>query len=176
MNISVPDDLRAEMARFDDSENWSAIAAEAFRKRVAERIELWLRSQKGGDMNQVVDRLKASKVECEAQAAIKSAAREAAAIERLELSPARIAGEFWAKETASYEQLAKIGDLREREGARLIWLLHGHAAGLASDLGENAQEFWTTATGRDINDIDVGFVNDFIDGAYGVWRDVKDQI
>src|SRR3954469_15722001 len=40
MNISLPDTLREQMQPFDDKANWSALAAEAFRREVERLTEL----------------------------------------------------------------------------------------------------------------------------------------
>jgi hypothetical protein len=54
--ITVPPDLKARMDAVEEEVNWSAVAAQAFEQRLAQIIQ----RQGARDMNDVIDRLRAS--------------------------------------------------------------------------------------------------------------------
>ncbi len=87
LSISVPDELKAKMDKIESRVNWSSVAQTAFNKEITLQKPI-----EAGDMDQVVERLKASKEE-----SIKNDFAEGIKY-----------GAGWAALTASYEDLREI--------------------------------------------------------------------
>jgi len=132
------------------------------------------RGREFNDMSDVIERLRASKQEVVSD----------------EYEQGREAGEKWAKQTAEYAELRRLGELEEgmSQGDWESWFeTSGNSAfGAAERLvfaiqPENdhdrraTQEFWEFVGGEDTERTD-DFVRGFADGALSIWRDIKDQL
>src|SRR5436305_972571 len=115
INVYVPDSMKERMDALADQVNWSEAAQAAFNR------EIMNRNAKVENMEQVIERLKASKAEHEIS----------------ENQRGRKDGHKWACQLASYKDLKAISDL-ELEGADF-------AAQFDVALGNNPREgasFW----------------------------------
>jgi hypothetical protein len=171
MNISIPDDLRSRMDAVDQPVNWSAVAADAFERKLAEII-----SRRGAqDMQDVVNRLRASLKDHEGK----------------EYTAGHEAGEQWANSTAEASELKRLSKFQAKCGRdwddffdesmdpncaysiqeRLFFAINPDADG---DRGA-ASEFAETISGND-GDIGGAWLKGFAEGAIAVWEKVKDQL
>ena len=148
MNISIPDQLKADMDALS-SVNWSALAAEVFGREVR-------KSRKVDAMNieQVVERLRASYEE----------------VELVVEEEGHTAGVSWASETAGASELMWISVDRERAMEGLYEWRFG--TGPFRDIDQ--QDFWGLERGdRKPSRV---FVFGFVAGALEVWENVKDHM
>ena len=95
VSIYVPDEMKSRMDEHETAVNWSSVAQVAFDEEIKKRS--W---KKGADMDTVVERLRASKLEFEKEQA------EGGYDE----------GVQWAKEHASYPQLMKLAEMDHDDG------------------------------------------------------------
>jgi hypothetical protein len=167
--ITVPPDLKARMDAVDETVNWSAIACQAFEQKLADLIR-----QKGPtDMNEVIERLRASKQKFESE----------------QFTQGHEAGQEWAKDAAEAEELIQLGKLRDRCGWRDwdgFFATGDRDAYGASERfvfaiwperdGERAAatDFWEQLGVEDVPSDE--FVRGFAEGALSVWDQVKDQL
>jgi hypothetical protein len=169
-SISVPPDLRARMDKVKEPVNWSAIACQAFEAKLNEIAKV----KELKDMSDVIERLRASKQETASD----------------EYNHGVEAGEEWAKSTAEYAELRRLGELEERTSTvdweqffctgdsdaygaanRLVFAIQPDTEGSRMA----AEEFWEFTVGEDTELTD-DFVRGFADGALKVWHEVKDQV
>ena len=169
MNVSVPDEIRGRMEKVRQAVNWSAVATEAFVKKLAE-----IASRKSEqELHDVIHRLRASRID------------DVSEIERR----GRKAGTQWAKRQASFRQLERLAVFRKETpdvrqlawkapddgpallATRILGLDAGHLAG--AELRQRITDFW----GDDWeNAADDGWLDAFIDGAVGVWEMVSAKV
>lgn len=166
MTIYVQDELREMMKEFDQQANWSGVACEAFRSTVYQ-LRVLKAIQKGDDpMDDVIERLRASKED---------------AIEA-DKEKGRVVGSDWAKQTATYAQLRRLGNEFPSGVSTEI-----DALGLAKVILEeeclswsDMRDAWTDQIGIDEEEYDAdhtdGFFSGFIEGALEVWDEVKDEV
>jgi hypothetical protein len=149
INVSVPDSLRERMSALDDKVNWSEVAQTAFER------ELSTRNLEISDMEQVIERLRASKVD----------------YEKSENDRGRKAGREWACRFAQYHELKTISDL-ELEGT-------DYAQQIDVALGKNSRNgdsFWMDKEAGRIKYPTDQFVWGFWDAADDVFAEVHDKI
>jgi hypothetical protein len=149
INVYVPDSMKERMDALADQVNWSEAAQAAFNREIMNRnVEV-------ENMEQVIERLKASKAEYEIS----------------ENQRGRKAGHEWACRYASYGALKVVSDL-ELEGT-------GFAEQFDVALGNNPREgasFWIDEdTGRVKYPSDK-YVFGFWDAADDVFAQVEDKL
>jgi hypothetical protein len=151
INVSVPDGLRERMAALDKLVNWSEVAQVAFEREVSAR------TFKGGNMTEVIERIRASKAQ----------------FEQLQASQGRRHGAEWAQLYADYDELRRIAKLRLIE--------HGEAFAYQFDLalGNDPREdgsFWIDEdTGR-IEYPSDAYVEAYVEGVMSVWNEVEGHL
>src|SRR5258708_7816585 len=94
VTLYVPDDLKARMDEAGEAINWSAVAQRAFREAVA----LNSLRKEPTDMNEVVERLRASKER----------------VQEADEETGKAAGAQWARETAEFDELKRVAELALR--------------------------------------------------------------
>jgi hypothetical protein len=165
MTITIPASVKEQMDQVKEPVNWSAVAAEAFRRKVVE-----IRTQRSRSMTRekVIERLRS---------AGKADPRGAEA--------GREFGRKWAEEKALPRQLRNLA--KDPEGAfeepdpDEIYLrrLSSRLANLIADEGNlSPRDFWNVAVGADGDTLadDEDFARGFVAGALEVWEDVKDDL
>ena len=173
MNISLPSELKQEMDAVTESVNWSAIAADAFRRKL-----LALTSQREGkNMTEAITRLKA--------------AMEFESITEHELGGED--GKNWAMWTAKPKQLRLLSNHYERNGLQkfieaarnrsdehypalvLANVLYGmcHPDTLFDDEAEVYIENDLRTSVDDLNNIP--YLTGFVEAALEVWHLVNDE-
>jgi post-segregation antitoxin (ccd killing protein) len=149
INLSIPDNIKAEMDALDV--NWSEVARAAFDRELQIRKSIRIEN-----MNDVIERLRISK----------------ASAEGLDKASGRKAGQLWAQKHASFRHLRRIGnlDLDEGEGryASQVDVALGNSG---NDWGDS---FWND--GAYAEPPTEEYVEAFVEGATEVWEQVKDQI
>lgn len=173
--ISLPDELKEQMDAVE-GENWSAIAAEAFRKRLAE-LE-WLKRATKMTKESIVKRMQSAKDEegkenyLEGQAAGRQWAAKDATPKQLKRLAAyvedcdRNSVAWWDSETPMWNAPFSAPDYLffeispKDQGDR-------HAPG----------EFWEHVLGDEAEErYDADFLKGFGEGALAVWDEVKDEL
>jgi hypothetical protein len=166
--ISIPPDLKARMDAVDESVNWSALACQAFERKLAEIIK-----RKGsGNLSDVISRLRVSKRKFENE----------------QYQEGHAAGQVWAKEEAEAEELIRLRDWKNQCGndwddsfrdddqsaygacERLVFHIWPEDDG---DRGA-VSDFWVQRGYEDYRRGD--FVRGFADGALVIWNEVRDKI
>jgi len=163
MTISLPQELRSEMAKFD--ENWSSIAQEAFRKRLA-AIEHEKKARKG--MDSVIARLKASKEKSDDE----------------HFQRGKADGLEWAREHAEWTDLISIDRVfnSEHQGPDNVYCEHFQNTfeeALSPDNSDDfdREYFWSTHAGDDWKTlVDVSYLRGFVEGSLEVYEEVKDKV
>ena len=161
--VYVGESLGERMAAIGDTVNWSRVAAEAFEKKLAE-IAM---ERKGRTMEDVVQRLRASKLESESQ----------------EERRARAAGQEWAKHHAEWPELERVAEMVSDGGWG--WGIPNHSwselslSNINPDLDEeDAREkyprFWKENAGTE-NPSDE-FVFAFFEGAAEIYDQVQGEV
>ena len=170
--ITLPAELKAQMESVDEDVNWSAVASQAFKQKLAEIIQ-----RKGvRDMKDVIARLKASKAELQT--------------ERYNLGFS--AGQIWAKESADVAELERLESFRnDFQYGWNDWFqpnqndAYGPCELLAFQIrpgdGTNrasAGAFWEEAIGEDLEKLrwDGEYLRGFAEGALDIWEEVKGQL
>jgi len=162
--ISIPDDLKTLMDEGGETVNWSAVAADAFRRR--------LRELKEGNMDAVIERLRASK--------------EKRGLDYFALGEAR--GIEWAKRRAEY------GDLRRLERFDIVDMIHSFSdaqkftwaeqiaftilPGPGTHTRAEAAAFWKSTAGvlEPEHLKSVKFLQGFIRGAVAIYEQVNSAL
>lgn len=171
-NISVPVALKARMEKTKEAVNWSAVACEAFERKLDE-IQARKEVRK---MDDVIERLRASK----RQSAHKTAGEGAEA------------GRQWAKHRAEAIHLERLDRMRGRSGHYWDQTFDdnvGQSAYSGAELfvfaiepehDKNrtaASDFWGEELGDEWRGIAVGnYVQAFADGALEIWDEVSGKI
>jgi hypothetical protein len=147
MNISLPDALREQMQPFDDRANWSALAAEAFRREVDKLAEL------SSISDDVKRRLRQTEIED----------NESAGEEGVK------AGREWAKRHArmvhlrrldeAEDMLGRMGDVAPDDLARIILKDHEARWLDVPGIDEYPEDF----------EVEAGWVLGFVEGAMEVY-------
>jgi hypothetical protein len=168
--VSIPDDLKKRMDKVADQVNWSAVAASAFEKKLGEIAE----SKETKDMNDVIQRLRKSKIESEGET----------------FKEGRDAGKSWVENNAEVPELKRL-DRYHAENHRDAWYLctvESDAFSAAEHLaraitGDNdldrsgMREFWQGVLGDDEEKIhDDDFLKGFVDGAMELWSEVEGKL
>lgn len=163
MCISVPDDLKKRINRARKAVNWSALACEAFERKLGEIAERKARKT----MSDVVQRLRASEI------------AEAPQSHQRGYDDGRI----WAQNHATAKQLRRLAESRAAEtdwrvgssaysnGACFYFIIDPDNSP-DRRLGDEFTERYM-ADGM-ANDGD--YVNGFTEGALDVWEEVRDQL
>ena len=156
MSISLPADLKAQMEAVTEQVNWSALAAKAFRDKLAK-----INSRKRGatemdDINRVL------------------ATEEEGEMEEYQAGFA--AGQTWARKDATFKELQRLSrledDLKDSDQlANAVWpeeIKRGRA---------KPTEFWIKTLGEDDVDRaeDPDFLRGFLAGALDFWRQVEQE-
>jgi hypothetical protein len=183
--ISIPASLKARMDAVDEPINWSAVAATAFERRLAEVI-----TKRGAkDMQEVLARLRASKAKAVNQT----------------LSLGIAMGERWAKQTASWDQLRRLDDSFLQLGQDMVesvireeypnsgssvepwqiifnWtaddsLMHDRTAAITFwSMVDESLKFWHPTGLGSGTPFAADFLIGFVEGALKIWIEVKDQL
>jgi hypothetical protein len=172
MTISIADELKEAMDKADlEAEtNWSSLAAAAFQKRLGELAE----AKKVKDMKDVIQRLKASKIEDE----------------EVEYKEGYELGQWWAKDTADYRHLKRLARMAEKQDFYDYFSEAGSSAYSCAELlainllgGEadrhDAADFWEIAVGDDFQDRihdDLEFLRGFCEGAIAIYEEIEDKL
>ena len=157
MNISVPDDLRAQMDQHDHT-NWSSVAQRAFEQHL---IHLKSRMETT-TMEDVIERLRASKQ----------------ANEEEEKKSGHEAGRQWAMKFAEYHQLERVVEI-DWEGVDSLDQVPHHVLAMAAMADDEAgyhdvENFWKETVGVRIP---TGvLISAFQDGVLEVWQEVSTKI
>lgn len=164
MNISVPEDLREEMATVSNV-NWSAVACDAFRAKLTATV-------KESEMSDLVTRLKAQKSQNRDEA----------------FQDGQKWGKEWATENATYEQLFRLTRSQERllpynnwdlvfdEDASPAIYLCDVIDGEENNSWSIARDFWVDIGLEDPEEMDNGWFQGFADGAIEVFESVRDLL
>ena len=149
INLSIPDPIKAEMDKLEL--NWSEVARAAFEHEIQLR-----KSRKMENMNDVIERLRASKKTAEG----------------MDVDSGFKDGQNWARKFASYRLLKRVAALE----------FHDDEIGFASQLDRalgNSGTDWGDSFWNDVgeteppNDI---YVEAFVAGATDVWEAIEDKI
>ncbi len=178
--ISVPQDLKKQMEAISEPVNWSGVACDAFRVKLAEIS----RKKENHEMSDVIERLRASKRESQGaeyqhgSSCGQDWARnwaEAVELERLErLHDERSDGRRSCNWNDFFD--STVGTFRYSTAERLYFDIHPEV----EEDWEQAREFWEVAVGHDgeakaLLESD-DFLRGFAEGALDVWLAVKDQL
>ena len=155
MNISIPDQLRERMSPLDRKVNWSEVAQAAFEREVSSR------SFTGEDMEQVVERLRASK---------------ASFLEQSERAQGKRHGQNWAKTHASFNELRTVANLKFDDAAAGKYGIELDKA-LGNTEVRYEESFWQDGDPDRIWSIPPDkYVEAFVEGAREVWDEVEDKL
>ena len=177
MNISLPDELRRRMREHDNDTNWSAIAVDAFRKKV-EMLEFV--SKEDFSMNDAVTRLRAARREAHAG--------------HYELGFR--SGRDWAMKKAEWEELIRLKESFPQEFDWNQFFQHPDAVGYeglfvrwvideSASRGSGIQEFWLDTLARsgpgyvEISEESFpteSYVQGFAEGALEVLEEAEEQM
>jgi hypothetical protein len=161
VTLYVPDDLKTRMDDAGEAINWSAVAQRAFREAVLTQAM----RKEPHDMTNVVERLRASKAKVEAR----------------DLEYGKDEGATWAREGAEYDELERIAKFRDAHDADAnIEVLRQ----LIDPDGEADPDYWRIVFGEDIyrqveqlgQEPTGAFCQGFVEGAYGVFNEVRHQL
>ena len=164
MSIYISDDLKERMDKSaDEAEekaNWSQVASRAFEIELGEIVK----RKKVKDMNSVVQRLKASKLE----------------FETASYKEGRECGTKWAVESAEYAELKRAYEINpddpvfaedEDDDERAL-----HLACLITNCDEKTPDFWEGVFGEWVPSQDFEFYKGFLNGASEIYEKVKDEL
>ena len=161
MNIYISDDLKGHMDKAGKSANWSQVASRAFEIELGEIAK----RKKVKDMNSVVQRLKASKLE----------------FEDVSYKDGHQYGAGWAENSAAYDELKHACEI-DTDDSLLVDAEDGdderafHVAMMITGDGDKAMEFWEGVFGEWLPAKDFEFYKGFLDGASEVYEKVKDEL
>jgi hypothetical protein len=153
VNVSVPDDLKERMDALADRVNWSEAARSAFEREIAAAS-----MPEDPDVDQVIERLRKSKADSW-QANLKKAREE---------------GREWAKKHASYNQLKTVTRLKLTEQGKFASQFDGLT--FEEDSGEYGGYFTSRYAYHEEPMPPDDYVEEFVEGAKDVWREVADKI
>ena len=158
MNISISDALRERMDEHENV-NWSAVAQAAFELEIKSKIKGY------GDMEKVIDRLRASKQRIET-----------------EVKPMWIGyGAEFASNDAEYDELERIAEINpdyiidDSTGVELLKAIIAAKIDARPD-GRDIMEFLESTTGEPDTKISRVKVEWMLEGINDVWSSVKDII
>lgn len=172
LNISVPQNLKKRMDKVRDPVNWSALACEAFERKLGEIAS----RKETKKMTDVIQRLRASRMKGDSES--KRLGREA--------------GQYWAKDRAEAHELERLKRFCERGeieyGGVLDWLAVGNSAFPPGEVlfyaifpehdkdRDYSLEFWEKySDGEDVA-VDASFVAGFAEGAVAIWEQVESEL
>ena len=165
INISIPDETKAQMEDFHTDANWSAIAHRAFEREISTLKSL----KESTTMDGIIERLRASK---ETEAAD-------------DFETGETLGREWATTTASYGELKRLGsgdydveihgpeadDDALRELFAVVRKLTEREYS-----GEDVRDFWVEDVGGDNAEPSARMVQGFLEGAKIIWYEVGVKI
>ena len=166
MTIYVPDDLKAEMNAAPDVQSWSALACDAFRRKLAEITT----RKESRTIEDAIKRLRATKQVAEDE----------------DVTTGRQCGQRWATTLASQPELQRLDDswdawMQSVKLAEDNMLFSAFFDAVAPD-GEaslDAQKFWLKMMERYTDSKEVpsnAFVEGFAKGAIDFWHEVEDRV
>ncbi len=167
-SVYVSDDLKRRMDKVKN-ENWSAVAAAAFERRLGEIAK----QKEKKTMEDVIQRLRASDLEAQSEQA----------------RSGHEAGQEWAKGTAEATELRRLAKYMEnsenqgtfsgykdQEAAQLFYDAVMLPSGESSEWSD-VTDFWEDTLGLSADDYrNSDFVDGFAEGALEVWREVQDKL
>ena len=159
MNIYVSDDLKERMDNAEESANWSQVASRAFEIELGEMAK----RKKVKDMNSVIQRLKASKME----------------FENVSYREGRKYGIKWAEESADYAELKRAYELDTDDAVFVEAEDDDQAINVAillTDDGDKAVVFWGEIFGEWQAGKDFECYKGFLDGASEIYVAVKEEL
>jgi hypothetical protein len=178
MTISVPKALKAKMDA-EDGVNWSAVASAAFEAKLLELVS----KKEATTMSDVVQRLRASKQRANDRryGAGKEAGREWAAndAEALELENlAAFAERLERDPKVGWDALFVEGEVALSHPLAEFLYIGMHPEEEDRFDPEKARLFWLHAVGDDAGRLCAAlrFLQGFVDGALGLWAEVKSQL
>ena len=160
MNIYVSDDLKERMDKAEESANWSQVSSRAFEIELGEIAK----RKKVKDMNSVVQRLKASKLE----------------FENVSYKEGYRCGHGWAENGAEYAELKHAYEIdaddslfinAESDDERAF-----HVGFIITGVDEKVWDFWEGVFGEWEPAKDFEFYKGFLEGASEVYEKVKDEL
>jgi len=172
VSVWVSDDLKRRMGKVKGQVNWSAVASEAFDRKLGEIAA----TKRKKTMKDVVDRLRASDLEHATD----------------QEKQGRVDGYEWAKHRAQTHELRRLDEYKAEVGTPWPRLFDSgnsqyDAGGLFCSFiyplidedyeraAEQADEFWR-AQGRECSGIEMEYAYGFAEGALDLWYEVKDQL
>jgi hypothetical protein len=153
MSISLPRELKARIDAIGNRVNWSRLAQQVWERAAAEPME-------GGTMNEMAQRLKASKAQCEE--------RETALGHRC--------GKGWAEAVASYEDLKAVTKALETWNNN-VPVADNITALLSEEVTEAIAQYYSEQKGqRNLGQPSPEFAYGFVDGAAEAFDAVAAQL
>jgi hypothetical protein len=155
INLSIPDDLRTRMSALDNRFNWSEVAQAAFEREVSAA------TFNGENMDSVIERLRASKEEYDAE----------------ERGDGLRHGREWAKLTASFKDLRAISKIEFGDG-HLEEFEMGFIVDKALDRdsrNDPEESLWSDGSEDLVMPINA-YVEAFVEGAKQIWDEVDGKI
>ena len=151
MNISVPEEMRAEITRLGEKVNWSGLAQDAFAREIAR-----LSKPKETTMSSVIERLRESKKKHEEEV----------------VNFGKLKGRQWAEQRAEWPELQRVAKI---EGPEHVddWALEALFSAIDPDLSPPDVARHLGIEAYAITD---EFAEAFIDGAREVYEEVEDKI
>ena len=166
-NVSLPVTLHEALSAHPE-ENWSAVAAKAFEQRLGEIKQQQNRKEKKPDLMNTINRLRKSK----------------AAHDGEQYTSGKTAGREWAQDVAEAPQLERLEEYNNDLGRSFRQPLHGEniarelASVIENDQGlswNDVTNFWERSAG--VETLPNGeYLGGFVDGAIGLWQEVKDEL
>ncbi len=150
ISVYVPDSMKERMDALGERVNWSEAAQAAFDREITIAT-----IPKDPNMNQVVERLRASKTE----------------FEQAQAAEGRKHGREWAKMHASYNQLRALSKL-ELKGDDFAPQFD-RALGPTEDRHDS---FWYDPTLDDYLPPSDEYVQAYLDGCHDIWNEVEKQL
>jgi hypothetical protein len=172
MTITIPVSVKEHMDQVKEQVNWSAVAAEAFQRKV---VEIRTRRTKAMTKAAIISRLKA-----------------AGEADPKGFEAGRAFGRKWGEEKAPPRYLRNLArnpeeafewkvdpDPAPYEGGPYRTISYTLARVITDESGgENAQAFWAETVGADGYELadKEDFARGFVAGALEVWEEVKDEL
>jgi hypothetical protein len=159
--VSIPTDLKRRMDKVADQVNWSAVAAQAFERKLGEISD----KKETKSMQDVIQRLRG----------LKAAEGNKAFLE------GKIVGERWARHTASPVEMQRLemnplfGDLFDGEPPARHSIFFAIRPDCNGD-EHSSVAFWEDQGIRKDQQQDEDFLRGWVDGVLGLWDAVKAEV
>jgi len=161
MNVYVPDALAARMKKAKGDINWSEVAQRAFEQKLGELAA----TKTNPTMDDVIDRLRASKGSADATASAEGKAD----------------GIRYARMKAQFDELKRLAGFRDQpDFQRVDWdgtLMRAVSRTASGDENQTAREirdFWAEIT--DQQEVTDEYCESFLEGVEEVWEAVRNKL